>query len=63
MMTLQKLAAAALVFSFASAPANATEPAPKLCALSSPAFADNAVLPLKYAGGTLCGKDSRGGNV
>lgn len=27
------------------------------------AFADNDVLPLKYAGGTLCGQDSRGGNI
>ncbi len=63
MMTLQKLAAAALAFNFACAQAGAAEPAPKLFALSSPAFTDNAVLPLKYAGGTLCGKDSRGGNV
>jgi Raf kinase inhibitor-like YbhB/YbcL family protein len=31
--------------------------------LSSPAFGDDATLPLKYAGGTLCGSDSRGGNV
>jgi Raf kinase inhibitor-like YbhB/YbcL family protein len=57
------LAAAALAFGFASPQAGAAEPAPKLFALSSPAFADNALLPLKYAGGTLCGKDSRGGNV
>ena len=63
MMTLQKLAAAALAFGFSCAQAGAAEPAPKLFALSSPAFTDNAVLPLKYAGGALCGKDSRGGNV
>ncbi len=31
--------------------------------LSSPAFDDNAVLPLKYAGGVLCGSDSQGGNI
>ena len=31
--------------------------------LSSPAFSDNAMLPLKYAGGVLCGSDSRGGNI
>lgn len=31
--------------------------------LSSPAFNDNAMLPLKYAGGVLCGSDSRGGNI
>lgn len=63
MTTSKKLAAAALALSFASMQAHAAEPAPKLFTLSSPAFADNAVLPLKYAGGTLCGKDSRGGNV
>ena len=63
MMTLQKLAAAALAFGFASAQAGAVEPTPKLFTLSSPAFTDDAVLPLKYAGGTLCGTDSRGGNV
>jgi Raf kinase inhibitor-like YbhB/YbcL family protein len=31
--------------------------------LSSPAFDDDAMLPLKYAGGVLCGSDSRGGNI
>jgi Raf kinase inhibitor-like YbhB/YbcL family protein len=31
--------------------------------LSSPAFDDNAMLPLNYAGGVLCGSDSRGGNI
>jgi Raf kinase inhibitor-like YbhB/YbcL family protein len=31
--------------------------------LSSPTFDDNAMLPLKYAGGVLCGSDSQGGNV
>jgi Raf kinase inhibitor-like YbhB/YbcL family protein len=31
--------------------------------LSSPAFNDNGMLPLKYAGGVLCGSDSRGGNI
>src|ERR1700745_1852940 len=31
--------------------------------LSSPAFNDNAMLPLKYAGGVLCGSDSRGGDI
>src|ERR1700757_4832552 len=63
MTAFKKLAAAALAFGFASAPASAAEPATKLFTLTSPAFADNAVLPLKYAGGTLCGKDSRGGNA
>jgi Raf kinase inhibitor-like YbhB/YbcL family protein len=36
---------------------------PPLFTLSSPAFQDGGRLPLKYAGGTLCGKDSRGGNA
>jgi Raf kinase inhibitor-like YbhB/YbcL family protein len=31
--------------------------------LSSPAFNDDGMLPLKYAGGVLCGSDSRGGNI
>ena len=63
MIPSRKLAVATLAFSLASARAGAAEPATKLFTLSSPAFADNAVLPLKYAGGTLCGKDSRGGNT
>lgn len=63
MMTFKRSAAAALALNLASVQAGAAETAPKLFTLSSPAFADNAVLPLKYAGGTLCGKDSRGGNT
>ena len=31
--------------------------------LASPAFKDDATLPLKYAGGALCGNGSRGGNL
>ena len=41
----------------------AMEPQPALFTLSSPAFSDDGMLPLKYAGGTLCGKDSHGGNI
>jgi hypothetical protein len=41
----------------------AAEPQRSLFTLSSPAFSDNGLLPLKYAGGTLCGKESRGGNI
>jgi len=63
MMTFNKTAAAALVVGLVSTPAAAAGPPTKLFTLSSPAFADNDVLPLKYAGGTLCGKDSRGGNT
>lgn len=63
MTTFKIFAAAALAFELTAAPADAAEPAAKLFTLSSPAFADDAVLPLKYAGGTLCGADSRGGNV
>jgi Raf kinase inhibitor-like YbhB/YbcL family protein len=61
--TFEMFAAAALAVSLASSQVSAAEPAAKLFKLSSPAFTDNAPLPLKYAGGTLCGKDSRGGNV
>jgi Raf kinase inhibitor-like YbhB/YbcL family protein len=52
-----------LVFAIAWNAVSAAEPQPPLFTLSSPAFNDDGVLPLKYAGGTLCGKDSRGGNV
>lgn len=63
MATFKMFAAVALAAGLASNQAGAAEPASKLFTLSSPAFADNATLPLKYAGGTLCGKDSRGGNT
>lgn len=63
MTTFKIFAAAALGVSLAVVPAGAAQPASKLFKLSSPAFTDNALLPLKYAGGTLCGKDSRGGNI
>ena len=36
---------------------------PSLFTLTSPAFGDDGMLPVKYAGGALCGKDSRGGNI
>jgi len=45
-----------------SAGAAADAAAPRFT-LTSPAFADDAVLPLKFAGGTLCGANSRGGNL
>jgi Raf kinase inhibitor-like YbhB/YbcL family protein len=63
MTTFKMFAAAAGAASLAAVHVSAAEPAAKLFKLSSPAFADNATLPLKYAGGTLCGKDSRGGNI
>lgn len=47
----------------ASNTTRAAEPASSFFTLSSPAFSDDGVLPLKYAGGSLCGKDSRGGNI
>ena len=53
---------AALVVAFTVVP-GAVHAADPLFTLSSAAFADDAVLPLKYAGGTLCGSDSRGGNI
>jgi Raf kinase inhibitor-like YbhB/YbcL family protein len=60
---LRIVTAAALAFVVAAGVAHAAEPASQLFALSSPAFSDDGLLPLKYAGGMLCGKDSRGGNV
>ena len=41
----------------------AAQPQPSLFRLSSPAFGDDGMLPVKYAGNILCGKDSRGGNI
>lgn len=55
--------ASLLALAIASHAVHAAEPASSLFTLSSPAFGDNGVLPLKYAGGALCGKDSRGGNI
>ena len=60
---LRRVAAAAFGFVIAPGVAGAAEPAPQLFTLSSPAFGDDGLLPLKYAGAMLCGKDSRGGNV
>jgi Raf kinase inhibitor-like YbhB/YbcL family protein len=42
---------------------NTTNAEPQRFTLSSPAFSDNAMLPLKYAGGTSCGSDGPGGNT
>lgn len=53
--------AAVLPLLIAMSAAAAFEPAH--FTLRSPAFADDAMLPLKYAGGALCGKDGRGGDV
>ena len=63
MIMLRTIGALALAFAAAPGAADAADAASQLFTLSSPAFSDNAVLPLKYAGGTLCGSDSRGGNV
>jgi Raf kinase inhibitor-like YbhB/YbcL family protein len=52
-----------LVATLAFAAGAANVAAASLFTLTSPAFTDDAVLPLKYAGGTLCAADSRGGNV
>jgi len=52
-----------LTLVFASNAVCAAEPPSSLFTLASPAFSDDGVLPLKYAGGSLCGKDSRGGNI
>ena len=51
------------VFALFLVPAAAAAGTPALFTVSSPAFGDDAKLPLRYAGGVLCGKDSRGGNA
>ena len=57
--------ASIVIFAFPLAPstANAANAVPLLFTLSSPAFNDNDVLPLKYAGGQLCGSGGQGGNT
>jgi Raf kinase inhibitor-like YbhB/YbcL family protein len=58
-MTISRLLFA-LVLLASCATASAAE---RHFSLSSPAFRDDAPLPLKYAGGTLCGPDSKGGDM
>jgi hypothetical protein len=58
-MTMTRLVLA-LALVAAGAAASAAE---RHFTLSSPAFRDDATLPLKYAGGALCGSDSKGGNL
>jgi len=60
---LRTIGAAVLASALAPGAVNAADAAAPHFTLSSPAFTDNAVLPLKYAGGKLCGSDSKGGNV
>jgi Raf kinase inhibitor-like YbhB/YbcL family protein len=63
-MRIVRLAVAAgLAFVLVPCRVVAADSTPGLFTLSSPAFGDDGVLPLKYAGGILCGKDSRGGNA
>jgi Raf kinase inhibitor-like YbhB/YbcL family protein len=64
-MTLRAVGALAIYFGCAFAPiaANAAEAAPHHFTLASPAFKDDDILPLKYAGGAICGTGSRGGNL
>jgi Raf kinase inhibitor-like YbhB/YbcL family protein len=52
-----------LAFSLVIATAGIATAAPPLFTLSSPAFNDNEVLPLKYAGGHLCANGGRGGDI
>lgn len=61
-LTAATLAAAVLVLATALASAAPQEKA-KLFTLTSPAFKDNAPLPLKYAGAATCGTDSKGKDV
>jgi Raf kinase inhibitor-like YbhB/YbcL family protein len=52
-----------LAFSLAVGVADIAAAAPQLFTLSSPAFSDNDLLPLKYAGGHLCAGGGRGGDI
>lgn len=63
MILIRAAGAIILACTVASTAVCAAEPQSSLFTLSSPAFSDNGPLPLKYAGGTLCGKDSRGGDI
>jgi hypothetical protein len=60
---LRTAGALAVAFTLAAGAIGTADAEPQHFTLSSPAFGDDAVLPLKYAGGVLCGSDSRGGNV
>ena len=57
------VAAFVLAVSLAPTAVNTADAESQRFTLSSPAFNDDAMLPLKYAGGVLCGSDSRGGNI
>jgi Raf kinase inhibitor-like YbhB/YbcL family protein len=52
-----------LVLALALSPTAGVSQTPPRFTLSSPAFADDALLPLKFAGGKLCVANSRGGNT
>ena len=58
----RQAAVLAAVLAFVPGVARTAAPTPPLFTLSSPAFADNGVLPLKYAGGTQC-NGAHGGNL
>jgi Raf kinase inhibitor-like YbhB/YbcL family protein len=60
---LRMVAAFVLAVTLAPTAVNTADAESQRFTLSSPAFNDNAMLPLKYAGGVLCGSDSRGGNI
>ncbi len=63
MMMLRMIGAVVFACGLAPSAISVADAAPAHFTLSSPAFKDDGVLPLKYAGGTLCGADSRGGNT
>jgi Raf kinase inhibitor-like YbhB/YbcL family protein len=60
---LRMVAAFVIAVTVAPTAVNTADAESQRFTLSSPAFNDNAMLPLKYAGGVLCGSDSRGGNI
>jgi hypothetical protein len=62
-MLLRAVSAMALALTPVANAVAAEDAAAQHFTLTSPAFNDDATLPLKYAGGVLCGSDSRGGNI
>jgi Raf kinase inhibitor-like YbhB/YbcL family protein len=62
-MMLRRAGAFVLAVTIPLSAVNTADAESQRFTLSSPAFDDNAMLPLKYAGSVLCSGDSRGGNI
>lgn len=63
MTLIRVICASVLALAISWNAVSAAQQQPSLFTLTSPAFSDDGMLPLKYAGGALCGKGSRGGNI